>query len=207
MATTSLVYSLLFFINGAFGNLPFHAIEQALDETDAKGQISNWIMFMVSNRFITLSLAGTSITRFIPKGCPQGGVLSPFLWNLVLNDLLQQFNFTNTIQAFADDLCLLTQGSDISTIWDITEAEIKRINHWCKQKGLEFSEIKIQMVLWTKNKTLKHPKHITINKVKIEIKNSAKYLGITIDKNLNWIAHVDKTVKHCMKAILPRKKQ
>ena len=162
---------------------------------------------MVSDRFITLKLAGTSITRFIPKGCPQGGVLSPFLWNLVLNDLLQQFNFTNTIQAFADDLCLLTQGSDISTIWDITEAEIKRIDHWCKQKGLEISEIKTQVVLWTKNKTLKRPKHITINKVKIEIKNSAKYLGITIDKNLNWIAHVDKTVKHCMKAIFAAKKQ
>ena len=28
-------------INGAFDNLPFHAIKQALEETDAKGQISN----------------------------------------------------------------------------------------------------------------------------------------------------------------------
>ena len=74
---------------------------------------------MVSNRQITLSLADTNITRCIPKGCPQGGVLSPFLWNLVLNDLLLNFEFTNDLQAFADDLSLLIQGCDIQTIWDI----------------------------------------------------------------------------------------
>jgi hypothetical protein len=45
----------------------------------------------------------------ITKGCSQGGILSPFLWNLVVDSLL---SFTRTkipcdLQGFADDLALL----------------------------------------------------------------------------------------------------
>ena len=61
----------------------------ALDNTPAKGQLSNWITFMVSNRYIKLKMGNVTTVRYIPKGCPQGGVLSPFLWNLVLNGLLK----------------------------------------------------------------------------------------------------------------------
>ena len=193
-------------INGAFDNLPFNAIKDSLDRTEAKGLISNWITYMVSNRHISLTLANTQITRFIPKGCPQGGVLSPFLWNLVLNDLLNNFSFTNDLQAFADDLNLVVLGCDISTIWDIAEAQLKRINNWCTQNGLQISEVKTQVVFWTKNYRLKYPNSITVNKTKIQLQQSAKYLGITIDKYLNWNEHIDKTVKNCIKCIFAAKK-
>ena len=161
---------------------------------------------MVSNRQITLQLAETQITRLIPKGCPQGGVLSPFLWNLVLNDLLNSFSFTNNLQAFADDLSLLTLGCDVSTIWDIAQAELKRINEWCNKNGLQISEVKTQVILWTRNFRLKYPKHIKINNINIALQESAKYLGITIDKYLNWNEHIDKTVEKCIKCIFAAKK-
>ena len=43
------------------------------------------------------------------RGCPQGGVLSPFLWNLVIYDLLQYTakHIPGYIQAFADDIMSL----------------------------------------------------------------------------------------------------
>ena len=59
-------------IQGAFDNLPHKAIKTALEKTRAKGKISNWIMNMVTNRSINLSLAGETITRKLSKGCPQG---------------------------------------------------------------------------------------------------------------------------------------
>ena len=67
---------------------------------------------MVSNRHISLNLAITQITRFIPKGCPQRGVLSLLLWNLFPNDLLNNSSFTNDLQAFADDLNRLVLECD-----------------------------------------------------------------------------------------------
>ena len=90
-------------IQGAFNNIPQKSIKEALDKTLAKGKISNWIVNMI----FTLKLAGENIIRLIPKGCPQGGVLSPFLWNLVVNNLLQVFSGLDNLLAYADDLLLV----------------------------------------------------------------------------------------------------
>ena len=46
------------------------------------------------------SLNHDNLLFTILAGCPQGGVLSPFLWNLVLNDLLARFGKDRSIQAF-----------------------------------------------------------------------------------------------------------
>ena len=42
------------------------------------------------------------------KGCPQGGVLSPILWNIIINDLLNILTYHNILHtAYADDLTLI----------------------------------------------------------------------------------------------------
>jgi hypothetical protein len=38
-------------------------------------------------------------------GCPQGGVLSPFLWAILIGDVLRlSFPFLHIISGYADDL-------------------------------------------------------------------------------------------------------
>ncbi len=72
--------------------------------------IINWTYNMLSNRSITLELHGITIKRKIYKGCPQGGILSPLLWNLTLNTLLKTDEIDDEFtQAFADDLAILIQ--------------------------------------------------------------------------------------------------
>ena len=66
-------------IEGAFDNIPHSSIKKAIDRSAAKGMIGDWIYYMVSNRYITLKAFGTKLICRTPKGCPQGGVLSPFL--------------------------------------------------------------------------------------------------------------------------------
>ncbi len=62
-------------IKGAFDNVPFKTIKQAMDKTQAKGMISDWIYNMVSNRKIIIECNGEKITKKINKGCPKGGVI------------------------------------------------------------------------------------------------------------------------------------
>ena len=86
-------HSLGFFIDiqGAFDNLPNTSIKKALNDTVAKGKISNLITNMISNRYITLQLAEEKIVSSVHlQGLltkRQEGKLSPFLWHLVVNDI------------------------------------------------------------------------------------------------------------------------
>jgi hypothetical protein len=57
--------------------------DNEVDESTA-----NWIVNMVTNRYITINHKNASKRIRINRGCPQGGILSPFHWNLVIDDLL-----------------------------------------------------------------------------------------------------------------------
>ena len=69
-------------IEGAFDNVSFKAISDAMNSSPG----CRWIVNMVKNRHLTVT--HQDITKRIRRGFPQGGILSQFLWNLVVDDLL-----------------------------------------------------------------------------------------------------------------------
>ncbi|KAL5263830.1 hypothetical protein ACHWQZ_G005038 [Mnemiopsis leidyi] len=178
-------------IESAFDAVSHTAIKEALTKADIPPTIVNWISFMVSNRFITLSYCDTSLTRKVTKGSPQGGVLSPLLWNLTLNTFLNSLGIHSSfIQAFADDLVILIRGICKSTITEVAQQHLNNINRWCNTKGLKLSAIKSTAILFTnkRDNTLEAP--LTISGYQIPVVNSTVYLGVTLDNKLGWGQHI-----------------
>ena len=59
----------------------------------------------LTDRAVTLEYAGISVTKFLTCGCPQGGVLSPFIWNLYIDGLLRLLEQLGIdVQGWADDI-------------------------------------------------------------------------------------------------------
>ena len=73
-------------IEGAFDNVSFKSISDGIRATNFDESTANWIINMVTNRYITINHKNASKRLRINRGCPQGGILSPFLWNLVIGD-------------------------------------------------------------------------------------------------------------------------
>ena len=109
---------------------------------------------MVTNRHVTISHKNSTRRIKTKRGCPQGGVLSPFLWNLVIDDLLQYTakHIPGYIQAFADDIMSLAEGDDLDVIWQRTQTTIKTIENWCQSKGLNISALKTKIVMFAWNR-------------------------------------------------------
>ena len=187
-------------IQGAFDNLPHTAIQRALEKAIGKGKTSNWITNMVKSRDITLQHGLEQITRTAPKGCPQGGVLSPFLWNLVVDSLLKKFKNYKNIIAYADDLLLLQTGRDMKVTIEQAEHHIKQITNWCNENGLTISEVKTQVICWT-DRAKDRPEHIKINDKKIQLVTHTKYLGLVIDEKLSWDQHIENLTTTCKNMI------
>ena len=68
-------------IEEAFNNVTFSAIETALKDSGLPASLIRWISFMLRNRTLVTDLYGVSVTAESQGGCPQGGVLSPLIWN------------------------------------------------------------------------------------------------------------------------------
>lgn len=69
------------------------------------------------------------------KGCPQGSAISPLLWTLVFDDLLQKLeNNGIKIQAFADDIVLLFIEKCGTTIKSLIQQGLNLIT--CEEQGL-----------------------------------------------------------------------
>jgi hypothetical protein len=75
-------------IEGAFDNTSFNAITKAARQRGLEETCCRWIRSMLEGRLVHTSLMGSNLTAQVVGGCPQGGVLSPLLWNLVVDRLL-----------------------------------------------------------------------------------------------------------------------
>ena len=111
-------YSLGIFldIQGAFDNIPFSAIKEALEKTKAKGNVSNWILHFISTRKLKLNFKGVSLIVCILAGTLQRGALSPFLCNIVLISFIILLDTMRNLLAFTDDLAIILSGFCLNTV-------------------------------------------------------------------------------------------
>ena len=194
-------------IESAFDKLKFNSIRDAMLEIEIPKVIINWIYFMLSNREITLELHGKSINRKIFRGCPQGAILSPLLWNLTLNTLLEREDMDqNFLQAFADDLAIIIQGTDISlTMRDIAKEYLKTIDKWCQENGVKLSALKTSTVIFSPINKIYRFEPITLGDTTIQIDKEVKFLGITLDKHLRWNSHIKNKTNAAIKLLMASK--
>ena len=74
----------------------------------------------------------------IDCGVPQGSVLGPLLFLIYVNDI--QHAFVNaTPKLFADDINIFLFHSDIKTLYNLANTELKSLNEWILANKLSLS--------------------------------------------------------------------
>jgi retron-type reverse transcriptase len=73
-------------IKGAFDKVNTAALVRGLQRFDINKTVVRFVSNRLSHRSVVASVDGVEATRNAETGCPQGGVLSPLLWNLVVEE-------------------------------------------------------------------------------------------------------------------------
>jgi hypothetical protein len=164
-------------IEGAFDNTAFNAITTAARERGLQETCCRWVRSMLESRLMHTSLMGSSLTARV-TGCPQGGVLSPLLWNLVVDRLLDVTNVLGfSTFGYADDIVIIVQGKFPHTVREIMQEALNAAVKWAVKEGLNISPHKTAIFPFTNIRKTEDLGPLILHGKKLEMLGEAKYLG------------------------------
>jgi hypothetical protein len=131
----------------------------------------------------------------ITLGVPQGSVLGPLFFLIMINDLAYIIDLM--CKLFADDTTLGDVDKDLITLINRFVEKLKVFLEWCDFNKLDINWSKTYFMFVT-NKRVKLPKEIVVGskavndkceEIKVSVVNSFKLLGVTIDNKLTFVEH------------------
>jgi len=190
-------------IEGAFDNVKYTAMVRGVQERGLEPALCRWIEVMLRSRRTRADFQGEAEVIIPTKGCPQGGVLSPLLWNLVVDEVLKELSSKGVfVQGYADDIVIMVQGRFTNIVANIMNDNLRFVNEWCIKEGLHVNPSKTVVVPFTRKKNLDSLSRLKLGASRLEISGSVKYLGITLDSKLTWNYHLDSVLHKAKWALM-----
>ena len=184
-------------IDGAFSCASQQAMKNGLQRFPIEPTVRRWMNNSLQLREVIAEVKGIHKKRTVKKGTPQGGVLSPVIWNMMIDDLLKEIRRRHPgihIQAYADDVSLLIVGIDPEVMRSLMNQALEGVRQWCANNGLEVNARKTEAIMFTlKRKWRMQP--LVMNGTPISLSKKVKYLGVILDDKLNWTEHIKEKVK------------
>ena len=132
-------------------------------------------------------------------GIPQGSIIAPLLFSILLHDLPSVIQKDFNLVQYADDICIWlnthlrkkTKKSSIKYIEKLFQQQIDALALYMKINGFELSKEKTHLMLFNNGMNPSYKPKITINGAILEYKTETKFLGVIFTPKLNWKNHIE----------------
>lgn len=188
-------------IKGAFDNINWKHLTDEL----RRYQLPCYLQAVVGNFLKNRKVTSGSASVCLEKGCPQGSVIGPLIWNLAYNYVLDHFNGGGvSVNCYADDTVFVVGANSpvrlSRKIGEILDEAVVML----AQGGLELSAEKTEVVVFTGyqlkyNSVLTVPYRVLGKKRRST--SNLKYLGLMIDCKLSWDIHIKYLIEKSKKMI------
>ena len=158
------------------------AILFSLVNRGVKGNLLAFNKYYLQNRQARVKVQGTvSSYTNLENGTPQGRIISPFLYNILMENIARlELPQGVDLLLFGDDVCVAARGRN--KINNLQRA-VNMFMEKSKELGLKINTNKTKTMII---KDKKPERNITINNQPIEWVENFVYLGIHIDSKLNF---------------------
>ena len=176
----------------AFDTVDHSILLDKLEFYGIRGIPLNWFKSYLFNRQQFVSINGTdSKIMNLPHGVPQGSILGPLLFLIYINDLHNSC-LNCSVTHFADDTNLIIKNKSESTLAKKLNQDLKSLTKWLRANKISLNAKKTEFIIFeSKWKRKKNNLKIKLDGKKLIPSSFIKYLGIFIDKHLDWSIHSD----------------
>lgn len=186
-------------LSKAFDSVVHSDLLNTLNNLGIRGRALNWFSTYLVNRlqFVEVNFVSklkqlTSVKsnyRTVKYGVPQGSILGPLLFLCYIKGL-PQTNKIEQICLYADDINLKISGNTIKDIETSAFIQLSYLDQYLSSKNLLLNPSKTKYVTFSSKKQPENF-NIFLNEEMIEEVGETKFLGLKLDKNLNWNSHID----------------
>ena len=200
------VLAVFFDIRKAFDSVWIEKVLQKLHKKGIDGYMYHAVKCLITNRSFYVKIGSTkSNTHMLDMGVPQGSVISPLIFNLMLSDI-NDISLTNCkMTLYADDLTIwmtpqkfknLYKSKACMCVRNRLQENVNKILEYMKITGFQLSAEKTTLIVFTgRHKKNNNDLYIKVNNAKIYPSSKAKYLGVIFDDRLNWKCHIEELIK------------
>jgi len=195
-------YAMILFLDlkAAFDSASHLGILYKILKTGITGAPLSWLRDFLTSRSFQVLVGNTkSSLRNSNRGVPQGSVLSPLLFSVLLNDMPSPPSVD--VLMYADDIACCAVAPTLTECQTSLQNAATEILSYLSEWGLSVNADKCALQCYTLKKIPFLPS-ISINSTLIPLRSSHTYLGLVLDApTLTWKKHINYLAQDCLKRL------
>ena len=200
------VLAVFFDLSKAFDTVWKEALLLKLLKVGVQGKMYRWLSDYLFQRTARVKLDGT-ISNLVKlrEGVPQGGVISPTLFLVYINDITTTVpkHVSNTLHA--DDFAVWNASEHTTTATHRIQDTVNRVNSWTEKWALKLNKTKTVSTLFSLS-TSKEKVKLNIADQPVPQVETPTFLGVTLDTRLTWKPHLEAVETRTVKRLSLLKK-
>ena len=186
----------------AFDRVKRDIVLRRIEEMGFPRRYRTWLTAFLTNRRARVSVEGaTSGLYEMKEGVPQGTVLSPLLFNIVMDEmaeLLAGLGHDVRPAIYADDIAIVVSGSNIEQVAAKAQQALELLCAEGPTRGLEISREKTEHTVFGKRGALREvaegPLLAYPDGTPVKRTTTPRYLGVTLDPTCSMQYHHERVI-------------
>lgn len=187
-------------LSKAYDCLDSDNLLRKLERYGIRGPALEWVKsyFSFRKQMVEVEMDEETVRSTIQDiilGIPQGSIAGPLFFIIYINDYGLNIDTEHrkvTTVNYVDDVNKLIIERLLMELKQLCERILETSNTWFESNNLIINKEKTQLILFTPtNSKTEEINDICMNQEKFILSNSTKFLGIFIDKHLNWKEHIN----------------
>ena len=201
-----IIVATFFDIKKAFDTVWHAKLLDKLAKLGVKGRLYEFVREFLSERRMAVKVgSAVSSTHHLDMGVPQGSVIAPLLFIIMLHDIVDKVQQKGShISLFTDDLAMWQDyglGTTLSTWRERYQKQVAAIERYMTENGFQLSAEKTTLVAFTQNVALQSEFSIHMGCTTITPSPSVRFLGVTLSACLGWGEHLTNQITKARRSV------